>query len=297
MCVLGAFLITDYFLFEVERSAEIAKTEAENTRLKEIAETKVRLAEIKAEMASLEVELLEIVVGDDVSEKVEDLAEMDETTASMVLRKELREVARIEAELARIEAELAEIAIKGIEIEGLAEIEEKHTKLTAYASAHTTLTESYKILANAKRAEMEEFDARWAEFDAWQTRIGEIAEEKGVYYKKGFRDGADLDLATLKELFTWVGYLLGGSYDGACALPAGLYPEFEDIETIEDFEDFMDDREFTAYWTQYMNGVFDGTETVYFADWIYDGEYQAASCARDASEFLPFLTENTSFFD
>ena len=280
-----------YLFFVAERSAEI---EAENARLKELAGTKAMLAKIKAEMASIELEIFKILGSESEEEKVKELAEMDEGMAVIVERAELKEIAEIEAEIAEIEAALIEIAVWRADLEEIAEIEAEIAKLKVVASSLADIVEIRTMLAEIERAEMEE----WAKFDAWQTSIGEIAEEEGVYYEKGLRDGAYLNLATLKELFTWVGYLIYSvNYGLDCALPAGLYPDPEDIKTIEDFEDFKDNREFTAYWTQYVRGVFDGTETVHFDDWMDDGKFQAASCARDASEFVPFLRENTSYFD
>ena len=111
------------------------------------------------------------------------------------------------------------------------------------------------------------FTSKWAD------------EQLEAYERKGLRDGADLDTATLKELWTWYGYIYSAEKWGC-----------EEPDVPWGF-------------ATYMKGVEEGIETVHSGlyaikryDWRDAGEFQATSCARDASEFSVFLRERTSFF-
>lgn len=143
--------------------------------------------------------------------------------------------------------------------------------------------------AKARLSETVEAEAEKIELDAAErARLEEILiKEEGEYFKRGLRDGADLDTATLKELFKWTGYIVvAEKWD--CELPFAR--TYEDIELV-------------VYWGQYMRGIDEGMKTVGSISWVDQEEWvdagraQAVSCEQDASEFVPFLIANTSFFN
>ena len=111
------------------------------------------------------------------------------------------------------------------------------------------------------------FTSKWAD------------EQLEAYERKGLRDGADLDTATLKELYRWYGYVASAEKWG-CEEPSVPWGFFT-----------------------YMRGVGEGIETAHSAlyavnryHWEDAGAAQAVDCVRDVSGLEPFLEERTSFF-
>ena len=121
-------------------------------------------------------------------------------------------------------------------------------------------------------------------------------EDPEVYYKKGLRDGRDLDNDTLEELYKWIGYIGVAEKWDCQSISGGVTPQTVAPHTP---------REFATYLIEYLEGVDEGIDMtrssfsqMEIQSFAPDaGERLAAHCALEPRDFIQFLREDTSFFE